>query len=179
MKKTPLLIAALAVLAIAAALLWYRTRAAGPERPAAPPAVSDLGGRPAPPFSLKDVDGNSFDSSQLSGKATVINFFATWCPPCREEIPGFVKVHEKYKDQGFVLVGISMDTDTSGNLPRFIAENRIGYRVLHGNPAVAQAFGRIDAVPTTFFVGKDGIVKKIHVGYMAEDAFESEVRKLL
>lgn len=181
MRKAPLLIVAILVLALGAALLLYRGRTAGPGRPEATPlpAASESAGRPAPAFALKDVDGNTVDSSRFAGKATVINFFASWCPPCRQETPGFVEVHEKYRDKGLEMVGISLDTDTSGNLPRFIADNRIGYRVLLGNPEIAREFGGVQAVPTTFFVGKDGLIRNVHVGYMAPEKFESEVRKIL
>jgi thiol-disulfide isomerase/thioredoxin len=112
------------------------------------------------------------------GKPTVINFFATWCPPCREEIPGFVEVYDKYRGSGFEIVGISFDTDTKGDLPAFMMENRIGYRILMGDMATARAYG-VNPLPTTFFVGKDGRIMNVHVGYIDKETFEREVRKLL
>ena len=137
------------------------------------------GSRTAPPFSLKDTNGNIYSSAQLAGKPAAINFFATWCPPCREEIPGFVEVYNRHKGNGFELIGISLDTDTRENMPGFLMSNRIGYKILFGDMATARAYGGVSALPTTFFVGKDGEIKNVHVGYMDKEAFDKEVRKLL
>ena len=175
----PLILALVVVLAVA--ILLYRNRQIGTEagktgpETAAQPSVS----RTAPPFSLKDTNGNIYSSTQLAGKPAVINFFATWCPPCREEIPGFVEVYNKHKENGFEMIGISLDTDTRENLPGFLMSNKIGYKVLFGDLATARAYGGVSALPTTFFVGKDGEIKNVHVGYMDKDAFDKEVRKLL
>jgi len=142
-------------------------------------AAGPSGSRTAPAFSLKDTNGNIFSSAQLAGKPAVINFFATYCPPCREEIPGFVEVYNKHKEKGFELIGISLDTDTRGNLPGFLMNNNIGYRILYGDLATARAYGGVSAIPTTFFVGKDGEIKNVHIGYIDKDAFDKEVMKLL
>ncbi len=151
-----------------------------PKRPSQGTAgPSPAGMRTAPPFTLQDTNGNVFSSAQLAGKPAVINFFATWCPPCKAEIPGFVAVYDKHKAKGFELIGISLDTDTRGNLPGFLMSNRIGYRILFGDLATARAYGGVSSIPTTFFVGKDGEIKNVHVGYMDKDAFDKEVMKLL
>lgn len=143
------------------------------------PAANGSGLKTAPPFSLPDTNGNIYSSTQLAGKPVVINFFATWCPPCKAEIPGFVEVYNKHRQEGFELVGISLDTDTRGNLPGFLMSNKIGYPILFGDLATARAYGGVSSIPTTFFVGKDGEIKNVHVGYMDKDAFDKEVRKLL
>jgi peroxiredoxin len=133
----------------------------------------------APPFSLKDINGNVYSSGRFAGKPTVINFFATYCPPCREEIPGFVEVYNRHKGKGFELIGISFDKDTQGELPAFIRRNRIEYPILFGDVVTARAYGGVYNLPTTFFVGKDGQIKNVHVGYMDRDTFDREVQKLL
>ncbi|MGB7972303.1 MAG: TlpA disulfide reductase family protein [Candidatus Deferrimicrobiaceae bacterium] len=138
-----------------------------------------LKGSVAPAFSLRDVNGNIVLSSHFLGKPTVINFFATWCPPCVEEIPGFVDVYNKYKDRGFELVGISFDTDPREKLPAFVKTHRIEYRILLGDLDTARAYGGVSYLPTTIFIGKDGRIRNIHVGYLDRNAFDSEVRKLL
>lgn len=175
----PLILALVVVLAVA--ILLYRSRQTGTEAGKAGPgtAAGPSGFRTAPPFSLKDTNGNIYSSDQLAGKAAVINFFATWCPPCREEIPGFVEVYNKHKGKGFELIGISLDTDTRENMPGFLMSNKVGYKILFGDLATARAYGGVSALPTTFFVGKDGEIKNVHVGYMDKDAFDKEVRKLL
>ena len=94
-------------------------------------------------------------------------------------IPGFVAVYDKYRDRGLELVGISLDTDTRGNLPGFIASHRIGYRILLGDIATVKSFGWGSAIPATFFIGKGGDIRNVHVGYMDRDTFDREVQKLL
>jgi peroxiredoxin len=169
------------VVALAAAFLLYRNRQPGPEVGKAGPgtAAGPSSLRTAPAFSLKDTNGNIYSSAQLAGKPAVINFFATWCPPCREEIPGFVEVYNRRRSEGFELVGISLDTDTRGDLPGFLMSNKIEYRILFGDLNIAKAYGGVSALPTTFFVGKDGVIRNVHIGYMDKDAFDKEVQKLL
>jgi cytochrome c biogenesis protein CcmG/thiol:disulfide interchange protein DsbE len=125
------------------------------------------------------VNGNLFSSERLAGKPTVINFFATWCPPCRNETPGFVEVYNRHKGKGLEMIGISLDTDTRGNLAGFLMTHRIEYRILYGDLATARAYGGVSSIPTTFFIGKDGVIRNVHVGYMDKDAFDEEVRKRL
>ncbi len=180
MKKTPLVLGIMLAVAVAAAVILVLSRPRGPSPPdgtksAAPP----VGARTLPPFSLLDVNGNRVDSSLFRGKPTVVNFFATWCPPCREEVPGFAAVYDKYRDRGLEVVGISLDTDTRGNLPAFVMTNRIGYRILLGNVETVKAFGAGSAIPQTFFVGRDGRISNVHVGYMDRDTFDREVLKIL
>ena len=173
------------VVVFAGAFLLYRNRQSGLEaRNAAPgtagaTAAGPSGSMPAPPFALKDTSGNLFDSTRLAGKPAVINFFATWCTPCREETPGFVEVYNRHKEKGFELVGISLDTDSRENLPGFLMANKIEYKILFGDLATARAYGGVSSIPTTFFVGKDGKIKNVHIGYMDKDAFDKEVQKLL
>ena len=175
----PLLLALIVVLA--GLLLIYRNWQQEREVTKVEPGTAawPSGSRTAPPFSLKDTNGNIYSSAQLAGKPVVINFFATWCPPCREEIPGFVEVYNKHKGKGFELIGISLDTDSRENMPGFIMNNKVEYRILFGDLDTARAYGGVAALPTTFFVGKDGEIKNIHVGYIGKDAFDKEVMKLL
>jgi len=171
------------VVALAAALFLYRNWQSGRSRQtlraATAPAAPGGGTRTAPAFALKDVNGNLYSSSRFAGKPTVINFFATWCPPCREEIPGFVEVYNRHKGNGFELIGISIDSDSREDLAGFLMSNRIEYKILLGDLATARAYGGVSSIPTTFFIGKDGKIKNVHVGYLSEEDFEREVQKLL
>lgn len=189
MRKTLWIAAAVLVLALAGALYVSMTGvptgkpSAGGGSPAdghSPGAAGNpLPGRQAPAFALSDISGNVVPSSRFAGKPTVVNFFATWCPPCRDEIPGFVEVYNRYRGRGLELVGISLDTDTRENLPGFIASNRIEYRILLGDIATVRAYGGVSSLPTTVFIGNDGVVKNVHIGFIDEDTLEREVRNLL
>ena len=114
----------------------------------------------APPFILYDTKGEEFLSSSLEGKAVILNFFTTWCPACREEIPSLLDVYEKYKHNGLVVIGISVG-DSPEALSSFIAAYGIRYRILIGNIDTVRAFGGFKTVPTTFFISRDWKVKKI------------------
>ncbi len=177
MKKILSIPGVLLAAGLLALLLWScdRQKDAGPGGGKSQAPAAD---QMAPPFTLSDISGNSVASSQFLGKPTVINFFATWCPPCREEIPGFVEIYNKYRSEGFELVGISLDTDSKGKLPQFLVQHGIGYRILLGDTRTVRAYG-VSPIPTTFFIGKDGKIRNVHIGYLDKDSFEREVRKLL
>jgi thiol-disulfide isomerase/thioredoxin len=182
MKNAPLVLAAVLGLVFTGAVLWHRGGQSGADRLAAQgvPAMSAYPeGRLAPPFTLYDVHGNRVSSEEFQGKPTVINFFATWCSSCREETPVFVEVYNKYRAEGLELVGISLDTDTLESLPAYVMSNRIEYRILIGDLFTVRAYGGVSTIPTTIFVGKDGEIKNVHVGYIGKKAFEEEVRKIL
>ncbi len=181
MRKASLIVIVVVAVALAAAVAWYsgRRSAAPPREPAPGSAAAPAGERLVPAFSLMDVSGNRVDSSVVRGKPAAINFFATWCPPCREETPGLVATYNKYRDRGFELVGISLDTDTRGNLPEFVIANRIPYRILLGNVETVKAFDWGSAIPATFFIGRDGRITNVHVGFIDRETFDREVQKLL
>ncbi|MCL1926705.1 MAG: TlpA family protein disulfide reductase [Syntrophorhabdaceae bacterium] len=132
----------------------------------------------APPFTLKNILGEEFQSTQLARKPVVLNFFTTWCPSCREEIPGFVEVYAKYKESGLEVIGIALDANKDP-LPNFIASYGINYRILIGNMETVRAFGGFRSVPMTFFIGKDGKIKDIIAGYIDKAAFEAQVQELI
>lgn len=176
MRRIPWIAAAVLVPALAGAL--YLAVKGGPAG-RSPAEQAPAPGRPAPPFSLADISGNIVPSSRFAGKPTVVNFFATWCPPCGEEIPGFVEVYDRYRERGLEMVGIALDTDTRENLPGFIASHGIGYKILLGDLDTVRAYGGVASLPTTVFIGRDGEIKNIHIGFMDGESFEREVRKLL
>lgn len=168
----PLILVLVVVAAAALFLYWsWHSGASAPPIPAGP--------KEAPAFTLKDVNGNVYSSSRFAGKPTVINFFTTWCPTCRDEIPGFIEVYNRHRDKGFELIGISLDTDTLEALPGFLAANRVEYTVLLGDIGTVRAYGGFSTVPTTFFVGKDGTIRNVVVGFIGREDFDREVRKLL
>ncbi len=133
----------------------------------------------APNFALKTSTGKTIELSKLKGKTVVVNFWATWCGPCRAEIPGFIDVYKKYKSKGLEIVGISLDQDGWNAIDPFVKKMSINYPVVLGNDQIAQEYGNIDAIPTTFIINKDGHIVSRHIGYMDKDSFEKTIKSYL
>ena len=156
--KRKVIIFGLMVVIVAGLLLMEKFRGkfpAGSSRPAA----TSFKGHDAPDFVLTDLQGRSVKLSDLRGKAVVLNFWATWCPPCKEEIPWFVDLQKRYGEQGLQIVGVSMDDDgDQKSVAKFAAENSINYPILLGKENVAAQYGGIDYLPTTFYIDRSGVV---------------------
>lgn len=144
-----------------------------------PGAMVAKGNHPlAPDFTLKDMNGQTIQMSNYRGKVLMIDFWATDCGPCRVEIPGFVELQERYRDQGFVIVGISLD---SGLEPvrDFYKEFKMNYDVALDSGDLDERFGVNLGIPTTFLVGRDGRIYAKHVGTTDPSVFEQEIKSLL
>jgi peroxiredoxin len=133
----------------------------------------------APNFTLKTRDGKTVQLSKLRGKTVVVNFWATWCGPCRAEIPGFLEVYNKYKSKGLEIIGISVDQGGWNDVTPFVKQFNITYPVVLGNVEVARRYGNVEAIPTTFIVDKNGTIVNEHVGYMRADDFEAMIKGFL
>lgn len=135
--------------------------------------------RNAPDFSLKDENGKTVRLSDYRGKVVLLNFWATWCGPCKMEIPWFVEFERSHKDQGFAVLGISMDEDGWQAVKPFISEEGINYRVLLGNDSISELYGGVESLPTTFMIDRDGKVAAIHVGLVSKSRYENDLKQLL
>jgi cytochrome c biogenesis protein CcmG/thiol:disulfide interchange protein DsbE len=133
----------------------------------------------APEFSLKDVDGRNVSLAEYKGKVVLLNFWATWCGPCKIEIPWFADFEQKYKDRGFAVLGVAMDEEGWTVVKPYIAESKINYRVVMGNDSVASLYGGVDSLPTTFVLDKDGKIASTHVGLVSKSDYENEIVHLL
>jgi peroxiredoxin len=135
--------------------------------------------KPAPDFALKDATGETVKLSDFHGKVVLLNFWATWCAPCKIEIPWFMEFQREYKDHEFAVLGVSMDDDGWDAVRPYMADHKFNYRIVIGNDDVGKLFGEIDDLPTTFLIDRDGHVAKKHVGLISKNTYEDEITALL
>jgi cytochrome c biogenesis protein CcmG, thiol:disulfide interchange protein DsbE len=147
------------------------------------PSKSPSGGsgQPAPQFSLPNLDGKQIQLKDFSNKVVIVDFWATWCAPCREEIPHLNRLYQDYRGRGFEIIGISMDTDEPANIKKFTKEFRMEYTVVIGNEGVAQDFGGILGYPTTIIIDRKGNMVKKYTGFQPSFLQEMErtIKELL
>ena len=118
-----------------------------------------------PDFTLRALDGVEYKLSQLKGQVVVIDFWATWCPPCRNSIPTFTRLYNKYSEQGLVIVGIGLDDEQA--LRDFSKQMQIPYPILIGNNEIAKAYN-VTGIPKTIFLDKEGKIRKSQTGFAPE-----------
>jgi len=133
----------------------------------------------APEWQLKRIDGSMMSSTELAGKVVVLDFWATWCPPCRDEIPGYIEMQRELESKGVVIVGVSLDQGGPGVVEKFAAQFKINYPLVMADENTADLFGGIEAIPTTFLIDRDGQVRHRKVGSMERHDYEPLVRSLL
>ena len=133
----------------------------------------------APNFLLKTYDGKTVELAKLKGKVVVVNFWATWCGPCRAEIPAFIKAYDTYKSKGLEIVGIALDEDGWSKVQPFIEKNKINYPIVLGNADVAQQYGGIEGIPTTFVVDRKGNIVDHEVGMLTRPMLEQKIKGFL
>ena len=150
----------------------------GPYPPNYVPAAQRTSAQ-APDFSLPTTDGKILKLSSLKGKVVIIDFWATWCPPCRKGIPDLISLKKKYGAKGFEIVGVSVDTDTKDEVVPFIKEKGMNYPVVYGNMNVYQQYGGIRAIPTSFVIDKQGKIVASYEGLIPISTYEGHIKKLL
>jgi len=127
-------------------------------------------------FTLMDLDGNEISLSDFNGKVLILNFWATWCPPCREEIPDFVEVYNEYESKDVQFIGVS--NEDISTLRSFVEDYNINYPILIDNANVASKWG-INAIPTTFMLDRDGKVIFKNIGMMTREQLENNIKDAL
>jgi peroxiredoxin len=133
-----------------------------------------------PHFALPSaVDGSTIDSSNYHGQTLLINFFATWCPPCKKEIPSFIDVQKEFGPQGLTIIGISTDDGGSQLVANFIKKMKINYPVVMGDSQTPRNFGGILGIPTSFLVNKKGHVVKRYDGYIDHKTLEQDINSII
>ena len=126
----------------------------------------------APDFTIKDLYGNEISLSNYEGKVVFLNFWATWCSPCKAEIPGFVEMYEKYKDKGLTILGISLDRISENKIRDFAKKYKISYPVAKGSMALAREYESGRLLPETVIIDREGKIRHKHIGYMDKEIVE-------
>ncbi len=158
------------VLAFVAVRVWPQLAAA---------AGVGSGGTAAPEFEVETLAGEPVALSDLRGQVVLVNFWATWCPPCRVEMPGFQNVYEEYRDEGFTILGLSTDVGGDRVVREFIDERGITFPVAYATPASRHAFGGVSALPMSFLIDRQGRIRHTVRGIFAQPALEQAVKRLL
>jgi cytochrome c biogenesis protein CcmG/thiol:disulfide interchange protein DsbE len=163
--------------AVAVAAVWLAGCRA-PNAGAAKKVKSEAERKPAPDFALKDVNGATVRLSDYRGKVVLLNFWATWCGPCKIEIPWFIEFEQKHKDRGFAVLGISMDDGWEVVRP-FLARMNVNYRTVLGDEMVAELYGGVASLPTSFLIDREGRIVSAHLGLVNKSVYEDEIEQLL
>jgi len=144
-----------------------------------PPTPTSLVQKPAPAFVRNDLAGKKIILENYRGKVVLLDFWATWCGPCKIEIPWFIDLQRKNKDRGFEVLGVAMDDNGWDDVKPFLAEMQVNYRVVIGDSATSDAYGGVDSLPTTFLIDRDGKIAAIHIGVSSRKDFEDGIEELL
>ena len=137
----------------------------------------------APDFTLRNLDGERITLSDLRGKVVLLNFWATWCPPCRWEIPDLNRIYTTYKDRGVVVLGVSWDDLSNEQIKTFVRNYKVDYPILHGTQSELSQVGKAYAwegyLPTTYLIDRQGYVQEVYVGARSEKFFLKSIEPLL
>ena len=149
-------------------------------KPAAPFNLDTAVGQLAPTFTLKDENGQAVRPADYQGKVVLLDFWATWCGPCKLEIPWFMDFERQYKDQGFAVLGVSMDEDGWRAIKPYVQNMKMNYRVLLGDDAVSTAYGGLDALPTTLLIDRQGKIASVYQGVSkGKEEFQHDIVQVL
>ena len=151
-----------------------RTRKHGPIK-----LVGNVQGVAAPDFTLPSLDGQKVKLSDFRGKAVLLNFWATWCPPCKVEMPWFADLQKQYAQDGLVVLGVAMDDSKPDTIAKFASEMGVNYPVLLGTDKVSDDYGDVQYLPTTFYIARDGTIVDKMTGLLGRKEIEDAVRKTL
>ena len=155
----------------------------------APQYLSPLQGKPAPPFTLEDLSGKKVSLSDYKGRSLAINFWATWCAPCKVETPWLIDLRSQYAAQGFEVLAISADdidrkdprkfSEEKQEIARFVQRMKMPYPVLIDADSISEPYGGLDALPTTYFVDRNGTVVAAQLGMSTKEELEKNIKKAL
>lgn len=146
--------------------------------PGAAPAISPQTPERLPSFTVADLNGQEISPATLKGKVALIDFWATWCPPCRKEIPHFNKLYAEHRQQGLIVIGLALDEKVE-DVRSFMRQQPIDYPVALATLELQRQFGGIEVYPTAFLIDREGKVIKKYLGYIYPDEFKQDVQTML
>jgi peroxiredoxin len=137
-------------------------------------------GSPAPDFTLKNLDGSELQLSSLRGKAVILDFWDTWCPPCRKAMPHLQELSVEYADD-LVIVGVAMGREGEGKVRKFVQDRGLTFEMVmfNNDPQLIRNYGGIQSIPTTFLIDREGIIREIWVGAFGKPTYESGVKAVI
>jgi peroxiredoxin len=142
-------------------------------------AASKMAGTVAPDFALQSLEGKTVHLSDFRGKAVLLNFWATWCQPCKIEMPWFTELQKQYGSEGLQVIGIAMDDASPEDIAKFAKDLGVDYPILIGKEALSEAYGGVPFLPTTFYIGRDGKVVDKVFGLKGKAEIEGSIKKAL
>jgi len=185
MKKVLIIVTTVAALIL---LTWYADKATRVKGQSASIPVSNFGGKPEPELKLKDLDGRDVSLADYKGKVVFVNFWATWCDPCRVEIPWLIDMQAQYASRGFTVIGVAMDDEGRSAVVPFIDKERFDvngqqlpmrYPILLGTDEAADKFGGILGYPTSFLISRDGRIIAKFQGLKSSDELRQAIEAQL
>ncbi len=182
-RNSKLFIPILTVLAILAIVALYQVRGAStsmlPEAAQAAMTSGSMDGKPAPDFALTDITGTVHHLSDYRGKVVMLNFWATWCPPCQREVPEYSELQTEYGPQGVQFLGIALDDEGLAKVKPWVARHTVTYPILLPDAKVSTAYGEMSSIPVTFVIDRKGIIRTSFVGIRKKEVVESIIKPLL
>ena len=174
MKRDPVILIVIA--AVISLMLVFGIQKSRHTRP---PIAGKMQGQPAPDFSLASLDGKTLKLSDYKGKAVLLNFWATWCEPCKIEMPWFVQLQQQYGPQGLQVLGVAMDDTDPKDIKEFAQKMGVNYPIVVGKEAVGDEYGGIPYLPSTFYIDREGKVVDRVFGLVSRSEIEDNIKKAL
>ena len=177
MKRDPVVIILVAMVVTIMLVFGFHMARRSSDQPVL--AGANMKGTLAPEFTLQSLDGKTIHLADFRGKAVLLNFWATWCEPCKIEMPWFVELQKQYGPEGLQVVGIAMDDASQEDIAKFASNMGVNYPILLGKEAVGDAYGGVQFLPATFYIGRDGKVVDKVFGLKGRGEIEEDIKKAL